>query len=193
MKKETDDASKKRLAAIEAEIENFRASTPTSKRSGRRKRAKRLVKRAYAMKSTASAVRWMKYRRQAQYEKLAELQYAVLPKLEESSSVRKRPEKDTEKTEKGGPKLLRTSVGAEEIAEVVSRATGIPVSKMMEGERQKLLHMADALEKRVIGQDEAVKRVTETIPEKAVLVCRIPTARTAASSSLARRVSARPS
>ena len=103
------------------------------------------------------------YRRQAQYEKLAELQYAVLPKLEEKLKRAEKAEKDTEKTEKGGPKLLRTSVGAEEIAEVVSRATGIPVSKMMEGERQKLLHMADALEKRVIGQDEAVKRVTETI------------------------------
>ena len=103
------------------------------------------------------------YRRQAQYEKLAELQYAVLPKLEEKLKRAEKAEKDTEKTEKGGPKLLRTSVGAEEIAEVVSRATGIPVSKMMEGERQKLLHMADALEKRFIGQDEAVKRVTETI------------------------------
>ena len=84
-------------------------------------------------------------------------------KLEEKLKRAEKAEKDTEKTEKGGPKLLRTSVGAEEIAEVVSRATGIPVSKMMEGERQKLLHMADALEKRVIGQDEAVKRVTETI------------------------------
>ena len=58
---------------------------------------------------------------------------------------------------------LRTSVGAEEIAEVVSRATGIPVSKMMEGERQKLLHMGEALERRVVGQPEAVKAVVETI------------------------------
>ena len=60
-------------------------------------------------------------------------------------------------------KLLRTAVGAEEIAEVVSRATGIPVSKMMEGERQKLLHMGETLAKRVVGQEEAVQRVTETI------------------------------
>ena len=99
------------------------------------------------------------YRRTAQYEKLAELQYAVLPKLEERL-------KKAEKAEAGDapkPKLLRTTVGAEEIAEVVSRATGIPVAKMMEGERQKLLHMKDALEERVVGQDEAVKRVAETI------------------------------
>ena len=61
------------------------------------------------------------------------------------------------------PHLLRTSVGAEEIAEVVSRATGIPVSKMMRGEREKLLHMREELSKRVIGQDEAVRKVAETI------------------------------
>ena len=59
--------------------------------------------------------------------------------------------------------MLRTSVGAEEIAEVVSRATGIPVSKMMQGERQKLLHMDEALSKRVVGQDQAVRCVTDTI------------------------------
>ena len=128
MKKETDDASKKRLQAIEDEIDRTRHQME-------------------------------EYRRTAQYEKLAELQYAVLPKLEERL-------KKAEKAEAGDapkPKLLRTTVGAEEIAEVVSRATGIPVAKMMEGERQKLLHMKDALEERVVGQDEAVKRVAETI------------------------------
>src|SRR5207237_2728859 len=61
------------------------------------------------------------------------------------------------------PQLLRTQVGAEEIAEVVSRATGIPVSKMMQGEREKLLHMEDALHKRVVGQDEAVRLVSDAI------------------------------
>src|SRR5439155_22368076 len=60
-------------------------------------------------------------------------------------------------------KLLRTQVGAEEIAEVVSRATGIPVSKMMQGEREKLLHMEDALHQRVVGQDEAVRLVSDAI------------------------------
>ena len=61
------------------------------------------------------------------------------------------------------PQLLRTQVGAEEIAEVVSRATGIPVSKMMQGERDKLLHMEDALHRRVVGQDEAVRLVSDAI------------------------------
>jgi ATP-dependent Clp protease ATP-binding subunit ClpB len=61
------------------------------------------------------------------------------------------------------PKLLRTQVGAEEIAEVVSRATGIPVSKMMQGERDKLLHMEDEIHKRVVGQDEAIRAVSDAI------------------------------
>ena len=103
------------------------------------------------------------YRRTAQYEKLAELQYAVLPKLEERLKKAEKAEADEKNGVADRPKLLRTTVGAEEIAEVVSRATGIPVSKMMEGERQKLLHMKEALAKRVVGQDEAVKRVAETI------------------------------
>ncbi len=98
-------------------------------------------------------------RRQGQFEKLAELQYGVLPKLEEKLRKAEAVKKD----EQAKPKLLRTSVGAEEIAEVVSRATGIPVSKMMEGERQKLLHMGEALEDRVVGQGEAVKAVVDTI------------------------------
>src|SRR5204863_2080020 len=61
------------------------------------------------------------------------------------------------------PQLLRTQVGAEEIAEVVSRSTGIPVSKMMQGERDKLLQMEDALHRRVVGQDEAVRLVSDAI------------------------------
>ena len=161
MKKETDDASKKRLAAIEAEIEKLSREYADLEEVWKKEKSEALGEKS--VRDEIDRRQMDEYRRQAQYEKLAELQYAVLPKLEEKLKRAEKAEKDTEKTEKGGPKLLRTSVGAEEIAEVVSRATGIPVSKMMEGERQKLLHMADALEKRVIGQDEAVKRVTETI------------------------------
>ena len=163
MKKETDDASKKRLAAIEAEIEKLSREYADLEEVWKKEKSEALGEKSVRHEIDRVRRQMDEYRRQAQYEKLAELQYAVLPKLEEKLKRAEKAEKDTEKTEKGGPKLLRTSVGAEEIAEVVSRATGIPVSKMMEGERQKLLHMADALEKRVIGQDEAVKRVTETI------------------------------
>ena len=163
MKKETDDASKKRLAAIEAEIEKLSREYADLEEVWKKEKSEALGEKSVRDEIDRVRRQMDEYLRQAQYEKLAELQYAVLPKLEEKLKRAEKAEKDTEKTEKGGPKLLRTSVGAEEIAEVVSRATGIPVSKMMEGERQKLLHMADALEKRVIGQDEAVKRVTETI------------------------------
>ena len=157
MKKETDDASKKRLEAIEEEIEKLSREYADLEEVWKKEKSEALGEKSARDEIDRVHRQMDEYRRTAQYEKLAELQYAVLPKLEEKL---RRAEKH-ETTEK--PKLLRTSVGAEEIAEVVSRATGIPVSKMMEGERQKLLHMGEALEKRVVGQSEAVERVTETI------------------------------
>lgn len=161
MRKETDDASKKRLEAIELEIEKLSREYADLEEVWKKEKSEALG--AKSVRDEIENVRreMEECRRQAKYERLAELQYAVLPKLEE----RLRHAEDEEKQEKksGGPKLLRTSVGAEEIAEAVSRATGIPVAKMMEGERAKLLHMGEALSNRVVGQEEAVKRVTETI------------------------------
>jgi ATP-dependent Clp protease ATP-binding subunit ClpB len=96
--------------------------------------------------------------RRGQFDKVAEIQYGKLPQLEAQLKA----------AESGGGKkqefkLLRTQVGAEEIAEVVSRATGIPVSKLMQGEREKLLNMEQRLHQRVVGQDEAVRLVSEAI------------------------------
>ncbi|MFR6358672.1 MAG: ATP-dependent chaperone ClpB [Sutterella wadsworthensis] len=159
MKKETDDASKKRLQAIEDEIDKLSCEYADLEEVWKKEKSEALGAKSVRDEIDRTRHQMEEYRRTAQYEKLAELQYAVLPKLEERL-------KKAEKAEAGDapkPKLLRTTVGAEEIAEVVSRATGIPVAKMMEGERQKLLHMKDALEERVVGQDEAVKRVAETI------------------------------
>ena len=159
MKKETDDASKKRLQAIEDEIDKLSREYADLEEVWKKEKSEALGAKSVRDEIDRTRHQMDEYRRTAQYEKLAELQYAVLPKLEERL-------KKAEKAEAGDapkPKLLRTTVGAEEIAEVVSRATGIPVAKMMEGERQKLLHMKDALEERVVGQDEAVKRVAETI------------------------------
>lgn len=159
MKKETDDASKKRLQAIEDEIDKLSREYADLEEVWKKEKSEVLGAKSVRDEIDRTRHQMEEYRRTAQYEKLAELQYAVLPKLEERL-------KKAEKVEAGDapkPKLLRTTVGAEEIAEVVSRATGIPVAKMMEGERQKLLHMKDALEERVVGQDEAVKRVAETI------------------------------
>jgi ATP-dependent Clp protease ATP-binding subunit ClpB len=97
-------------------------------------------------------------KRKGDWQKVSEIQYGLIPQLE---AQLKKAEKAPSKEEK--PKLLRTQVGAEEIAEVVSRATGIPVSKMMQGERDKLLAMEEKLHERVVGQDEAVRLVADAI------------------------------
>jgi ATP-dependent Clp protease ATP-binding subunit ClpB len=99
-------------------------------------------------------------KRKGDWQKMSELQYGRLPQLEAQLK-----QADTAGGEQAKPerKLLRTQVGAEEIAEVVSRATGIPVSKMMQGERDKLLHMEEELHKRVVGQHEAIVAVSDAI------------------------------
>jgi ATP-dependent Clp protease ATP-binding subunit ClpB len=106
--------------------------------------------------------------RKGDWQKVSELQYGRIPQLEaQLQSQLNNQERPSETPGQSGaenkPKLLRTQVGAEEIAEVVSRATGIPVSKMMQGEREKLLHMERKLHERVVGQDEAVRLVSDAI------------------------------
>src|SRR5262249_19087456 len=95
-------------------------------------------------------------RRKGDWQKMSEIQYGKLPGLEAQL-------KNSEKPSSKKARLLRTQVGAEEIAEVVSRATGIRVSKMMQGEREKLIRMEERLHERVVGQDEAVRLVSDAI------------------------------
>ena len=161
MKKETDDASKKRLATIEEEIETLSRKYSDLEEIWKREKADAIGEKETRDKIDQVHREMDECRRNAQYERLAELQYSVLPELEKKLNKEASQVKKDESSDK--PHLLRTSVGAEEIAEVVSRATGIPVSKMMRGEREKLLHMREELSKRVIGQDEAVRKVAETI------------------------------
>lgn len=160
MKKETDDASRQRLSAIEKEIEELSRKYYDLEEIWKAEKSQALGEKDVRDEIDRVRREMDACRREARYERLAELQYAVLPKLEEKLKKAESTEKKTLETQ---PKLLRTSVGAEEIAEVVSRATGIPVSKMMQGERQKLLHMDEALSKRVVGQSQAVRCVTDTI------------------------------
>ena len=101
------------------------------------------------------------FKRKGDFNKVAELQYGRLPELERT--LKEAQDKETKKGATGRPQLLRTMVGAEEIAEVVARATGIPVSKLMQGEREKLLQMEGKLHERVIGQDEAIVAVANAI------------------------------
>nr|MDQ2736697.1 AAA family ATPase [Pseudomonadota bacterium] len=101
-------------------------------------------------------------KRKGNYDKVAELQYGTLPELERRLKEAQVTEQK-KSADKGRPQLLRTMVGAEEIAEVVARATGIPVSKLMQGERDKLLQMEAKLHERVVGQDEAITAVANAI------------------------------
>ncbi len=160
MKKEKDESSQKRLALIEEEIQ--RLGKEYSDLDEVWKSEKAAVQGSAHIKEEIERLRaqMAELQRKGQYDKLAEIQYGRLPQLEAQL-------KKVETTEKGSTtpkaKLLRTEVGAEEIAEVVSRATGIPVSKMMQGEREKLLKMEDKLHERVIGQNEAVRLVSDAI------------------------------
>ena len=159
MKKETDEASKKRLEVIEQEIEKLSREYSDLEEIWKAEKSEAIGAKDVRDEIDRTRREMEACKREAKYERLAELQYAVLPKLEE----RLKKAESVEKAASGRPKLLHTSVGADEIAEVVSRATGIPVSKMMEGERQKLLGMKEAMGRRVVGQDEALSRVTDTI------------------------------
>ncbi|MCM2309308.1 MAG: ATP-dependent chaperone ClpB [Sulfuritalea sp.] len=159
VKKEKDEASKKRLVLIKDEIDKLERELANLDEIWRAEKAQ--VQGSAHIKEEIDKVRvqMAELQRQGAFDKLAELQYGTLPKLEaQQKAAEKVGADDTAKH-----RLLRTQVGAEEIAEVVSRATGIPVSKMMQGEREKLLKMEDKLHSRVVGQDEAVRLVSDAI------------------------------
>ena len=158
VKKEKDEASIKRLGLIEDEINKLGKEYSDLEEIWKAEKAQ--VQGSAHIKEEIERVRAeiAKLQREGKLEKVAELQYGKLPQLEaqlKAAEIVSLP--DTAK------KLLRTQVGAEEIAEVVSRATGIPVAKMMQGEREKLLKMEERLHGRVVGQDEAVRLVSDAI------------------------------
>ena len=160
VKKETDEASQRRLQLLEEELGKLEREYNDYEEVWKAEKA--AVQGAQSIKEEIEKVRaeMGELQRKGQFDKLAELQYGKLPELE---ARLKSAEGDEKAAEADKPKLLRTEVGAEEIAEVVSRATGIPVSKMLQGERSKLLHMEEKLHERVIGQDEAVRLVSDAI------------------------------
>jgi ATP-dependent Clp protease ATP-binding subunit ClpB len=160
MKKEKDEASQKRLSLIEEEIAKLEReyadleeiwNSEKSQVQGTQHIKEEMEKIKLEMEAA---------KRKGDWQKVSELQYGRLPQLEAQLNAEDR-KGDQAVAQKR--KLLRTQVGAEEIAEVVSRATGIPVSKMMQGEREKLLHMEEKLHERVVGQDEAVRLVSDAI------------------------------
>jgi ATP-dependent Clp protease ATP-binding subunit ClpB len=158
VRKETDEASKKRLALIEEEIQKIEREYSDLEEIWKAEKAE--VMGAVAIKEEIDHLKleMEAARRAGDWQKVSEIQYGQLPELEKRL-------KEVASAESAGkkPRLVRNQVGAEEIAEIVSRATGIPVSKMLEGERDKLLRMEDVLHDRVIGQNEAVRLVSEAI------------------------------
>jgi ATP-dependent Clp protease ATP-binding subunit ClpB len=158
VKKEKDEASMKRFELIEQEIANLEREYADLEEIWKAEKAQ--VHGAAHIKEEIEKTKleMVKLQREGKLEKVAELQYGKLPQLDAQLK-----QAETADAGKARPRLLRTQVGAEEIAEVVSRATGIPVAKMMQGEREKLLLMEDRLHRRVIGQDEAVRLVSDAI------------------------------
>ena len=160
VKKEKDEASKKRLAAIEDEIGRLEREYADLDEVWQAEKSQ--VEASAHIKEEIDKLKLQmdEAKRKGDWQKMSELQYGKLPELE---ARLKKADKTLAAEQAKKPQLLRTQVGAEEIAEVVSRATGIPVSKMMQGERDKLLHMEERLHQRVIGQNEAVRLVSDAI------------------------------
>ncbi|MFI4967225.1 MAG: ATP-dependent chaperone ClpB [Gammaproteobacteria bacterium] len=156
LKKEKDEASKKRLGILESEVKKLEREYSDLEEVWKAEKAavqgatqiREALEKAKAELETA--------RRAGDLSRMSEVQYGRIPDLEKKLAIASAAENQP-------TKLLRNKVTAEEIAEVVSRWTGIPVSKMLEGEKDKLLRMEDALRTRVVGQDEAVRAVANAI------------------------------
>jgi ATP-dependent Clp protease ATP-binding subunit ClpB len=162
VKREKDEASQKRLALIEEELVKLQREYNDLEEIWKSEKAS--VQTSGAVREDIERIKLEieDFKRKGDFNKVAELQYGQLPELEK----RLKEAQAKEAAGDGGdnrPKLLRTQVGAEEIAEVISRATGIPVSKLMQGERDKLLQMETKLHERVVGQDEAIIAVANAI------------------------------
>jgi ATP-dependent Clp protease ATP-binding subunit ClpB len=166
VRKEKDEASIKRMGLIEDEIAKLEREYADLDEIWKAEKAQ--AQGSAQVKEEIDRIRHQieELKRKGNFDKVAELQYGKLPELEKrlkEAQAKEMGKKGGGKDGKSGPQLLRTMVGAEEIAEVVSRATGIPVSKLMQGERDKLLQMEEKLHERVVGQDEALVAVADAI------------------------------
>jgi ATP-dependent Clp protease ATP-binding subunit ClpB len=161
MKREHDEGSIRRLSLIEEELLKLQRESNDLEEIWKAEKA--AAQGSAQLTEEIDRIRFQikDLERKGDYNRVAELQYGQLPELEK----RLRAAQAAEAGKKGGsrPQLLRTVVGAEEIAEVVARATGIPVSKLLQGERDKLLQMEARLHERVVGQDEAIAAVADAI------------------------------
>jgi len=158
LKKETDAASRDRLAKLEEELSRLQAEAATLREQWEREKAAIERPRQLRKRIEEVKVEIEKATRAYDLNRVAELQYGTLATLE-----RELKEEEARAQAAGGRRLIKEEVDEEDIAEVVSRWTGIPVSKLMEGEMQKLLRLEEELHQRVVGQDEAVRAVADAV------------------------------
>jgi ATP-dependent Clp protease ATP-binding subunit ClpB len=165
VRREKDEASQRRFDLIEEEIVKLQREAADLDEIWKAEKA--AAQGSAQVKEEIDRIRFQieDWKRKGDFNKVAELQYGRLPELEKKLAEAQSTEQGKAKAGKasGKPQLLRTMVGVEEIAEVVARATGIPVSKLMQGEREKLLQMEGRLHERVIGQHEAITAVANSI------------------------------
>ncbi|MCR4945317.1 MAG: ATP-dependent chaperone ClpB [Clostridium sp.] len=158
LEKENDEGSKKRLAALNKELADIKEKD--DEMTAKYEKEKEHIMALRDLKTQLDDARGEveKYQRQYDYNKVAELQYSTIPRLEEAIA-----KKEAEVKENYDGALLKEEVTEEEISEVLSKWTGIPVNNLLEGEREKLLRLDEELQRRVIGQDRAVEAVSSAI------------------------------
>ncbi len=157
VKKDKDAASKERFEIIESEIKKIEKEFADLEEIWKSEKASLIGVRDIKEKLESLKITMEEEKRKGNWQRVSEIQYGEIPELEDQLK------KADVTTPVSQNKMLRTEVGADEIAEVVSRATGIPVTKMMQGEKEKLINMESVLHQRVVGQDEAVKSISNAI------------------------------
>ena len=157
LKKETDNLSRERLADLQKELADLRDVFNTQKAQwdNEKKSVEKLQKLREQIEDVNKQIQ--KAKQSYDLEKAAQLQYGELPRLQQQLEIEERDVKE------GDRRLVHEAVTDDEIARIISRWTGIPVARLTEGERAKLLNLEDELHKRVVGQDEGVRRVTDAI------------------------------
>ncbi|MDB5884583.1 MAG: ATPase domain protein, partial [Polaromonas sp.] len=161
VRREKDESSLKRFGLIEEEIGKLQKEIADLDEVWQAEKAEDQGSKGFLEERDSIRFQIEEFTRKGDFNKVAELQYGKLPELEKR--LKAAQDSEANKGASKAPKLMRTQVGAEEIAEVVSRATGIPVAKMMQGEKDKLLQMESKLHERVVGQSEAIQAISNAI------------------------------
>lgn len=158
LEKENDEASKKRLVDLQKELAEYKEKN--DEMTAKYEKEKEHITEIRNIKTRLDEAKGdlEKYERQYDYNKVAEIRYSLIPKLEDELK-----QKEEEVNENNDSALLKEEVTEEEISQVLSKWTGIPVSRLVEGEREKLLRLDEELQKRVVGQDSAVEAVSSAI------------------------------